>query len=561
MAKSEFARRCRHGPRRPGFPNQVIVARNGLYIAVSNPPFVGGAFTPIVNQAANVPPLAPPQQFDVGIGGGGAADLTQVMTTVAEPPRTSGDYLAVLDQDPPHTAPASPVSCSASLFDLVERNQLNPPGPGGWKDVSPNDHFLACDIGKYQAAGGHADGSLNIYVLTGLNDSTSNPSVNYSTGRGPGQIYRGVVSNGQVRHGQISHWAEASGSPGKRLGLADNFFVNPYDPKELYAVSVASQAIKVSRDFGGKWTTDPTLTDIATNHGEYRIGCLGTRGDNTASSPFKACSLAGMAFDVYSPNIRVAAMLYGGIAFSRDGGKDWMALDLTDNNHLVSDNLTQMVVSCFFDGETLGAGYWLVAADGGVFTFGDAPFFGSIPGRNISLNAPVVGMARTPSGKGYWLVAGDGGVFTFGDAPFFGSIPGTNTSLNAPVVGMAATPSGKGYWLVAGDGGVFTFGGAPFFGSIPGQNISLNAPVVGMATTPSGKGYWLVAGDGGVFTFGGAPFFGSIPGTNTSLNAPVVGMEATPSGKGYWLVAGGWRSVYVWATHHSSVRFRGRIPR
>jgi hypothetical protein len=30
-------------------------------------------------------------------------------------------------------------------------------------------------------------------------------------------------------------------------------------------------------------------------------------------------------------------------------------------------------------------------------------------------------MAATPSGKGYWLVAADGGVFSFGDAGFFGS--------------------------------------------------------------------------------------------------------------------------------------------
>ena len=30
-------------------------------------------------------------------------------------------------------------------------------------------------------------------------------------------------------------------------------------------------------------------------------------------------------------------------------------------------------------------------------------------------------MAATPDGRGYWLVASDGGIFTFGDAPFYGS--------------------------------------------------------------------------------------------------------------------------------------------
>ena len=34
----------------------------------------------------------------------------------------------------------------------------------------------------------------------------------------------------------------------------------------------------------------------------------------------------------------------------------------------------------------------------------------------LRTNRPIVGMARTPSGNGYWLVGADGGVFSFGDA-------------------------------------------------------------------------------------------------------------------------------------------------
>ena len=37
------------------------------------------------------------------------------------------------------------------------------------------------------------------------------------------------------------------------------------------------------------------------------------------------------------------------------------------------------------------------------------------------LNQPIVGMAATPDDGGYWLVAGDGGIFSFGDAAFHGS--------------------------------------------------------------------------------------------------------------------------------------------
>jgi hypothetical protein len=72
-------------------------------------------------------------------------------------------------------------------------------------------------------------------------------------------------------------------------------------------------------------------------------------------------------------------------------------------------------------------------------------------------------MASTPTGKGYWLVGSDGGIFTFGDAQFYGSMGGK--ILNKPIVAMASTPTGKGYWLVGSDGGIFTFGDAQFYGS------------------------------------------------------------------------------------------------
>jgi Fibronectin type III domain len=176
-----------------------------------------------------------------------------------------------------------------------------------------------------------------------------------------------------------------------------------------------------------------------------------------------------------------------------------------------------------------GGGYWLVASDGGIFAFGDAGFFGSTGG--MPLNRPIVGMAVTPTGNGYWLVASDGGIFTFGDARFHGSTGAKH--LNQPIVGMATTPLGSGYWLVASDGGIFSFGSARFFGSTGAT--PLNKPIVGMAATKDGLGYWLVASDGGIFAFGDAPFLGSTGGT--PLNKPIVGMSQTPRNDGYWLVA------------------------
>ena len=148
-------------------------------------------------------------------------------------------------------------------------------------------------------------------------------------------------------------------------------------------------------------------------------------------------------------------------------------------------------------------GYWMVASDGGVFSYGDAVFHGSTGSSH--LNQPVVGMTATPDGGGYWLVAADGGIFAFGDAGFYGSMGSAH--LNQPVVGMSRSPDGGGYRLVAADGGIFSFGDAPFYGST--GSLVLNRPVVGMATTADGGGYWMVAADGGIFAFGDAPFYGS----------------------------------------------------
>jgi hypothetical protein len=117
-------------------------------------------------------------------------------------------------------------------------------------------------------------------------------------------------------------------------------------------------------------------------------------------------------------------------------------------------------------------------------------------------------MAPTPDGGGYWLVASDGGVFSFGDAQFFGSTGAIR--LNKPIVGMAVTPDGGGYWMVASDGGIFAFGHAGFYGSTGA--IHLAQPIVGMAATPDGKGYWFTAADGGLFNYGDAPFYGSTAG-------------------------------------------------
>jgi surface antigen len=208
-------------------------------------------------------------------------------------------------------------------------------------------------------------------------------------------------------------------------------------------------------------------------------------------------------------------------------------LSATFDLSVTTSSTTAGSPGCLSDGtgsQNFRSGYWLAAADGAVFSCGNAPFYGSPATLGMNPASPIVGIASAPDGKGYWLVAADGGIFAFGDARFYGSMGGK--PLDAPIVGIAGTTAG-GYYEVASDGGMFAFGpGTPFYGSMGGK--PLDKPVVGMAVSPAG-GYYEVASDGGVFAFGpGTPFYGSMGGK--PLNRPVVGLTVTAAG-GYYEVA------------------------
>jgi hypothetical protein len=87
-----------------------------------------------------------------------------------------------------------------------------------------------------------------------------------------------------------------------------------------------------------------------------------------------------------------------------------------------------------------------------VFAFGDAGFYGSMAGER--LNGAVQGITSTPDGRGYWLFAADGGVFSFGDARFFGSLGATGM---VRITGMIANAD-TGYQLVTPKGLAYRFG-------------------------------------------------------------------------------------------------------
>jgi hypothetical protein len=172
-------------------------------------------------------------------------------------------------------------------------------------------------------------------------------------------------------------------------------------------------------------------------------------------------------------------------------------------------------------------GYWVVNRTGHVYAFGDARSFGDAGA--LRAGEHVTSMSATTTGKGYWLFTSAGRVFARGDATFFGDLGARH--LNGPVIDSVPTASGRGYYLVASDGGVFAFGDARFHGSLGARR--LNQPVIGLVPTSTGSGYWLVAADGGVFAFGDASFRGSLGAKH--LNRPIVGMVRF--GNGYLLAA------------------------
>ncbi|HVR22615.1 MAG TPA: hypothetical protein VMU26_04785 [Candidatus Polarisedimenticolia bacterium] len=139
-----------------------------------------------------------------------------------------------------------------------------------------------------------------------------------------GQLYTAVTVNGQVGASTASSWKQVPG-----LGHVTSFFVNPYDSKYMWAQDSSDSTIYagITTATGTTWTKVDALTKMATNNGEFRFGC----GDaNTQYMLQWTCSLAWMSFSRNHPNVVVAALYPGAVAYSPDYGTTWnLAYGLT----------------------------------------------------------------------------------------------------------------------------------------------------------------------------------------------------------------------------------------
>ena len=107
-----------------------------------------------------------------------------------------------------------------------------------------------------------------------------------------------------------------------------------------------------------------------------------------------------------------------------------------------------------------GGGWLEVTANGVVWAGGGANYFGDLRRRPDAPPIAVsdIGQIRpTRDGFGYWLVGSDGSVYSFGDAGYFGSLPGLGVHMS-DIVGLIPFSSGEGYELVSGFAQVWKFG-------------------------------------------------------------------------------------------------------
>ena len=206
-----------------------------------------------------------------------------------------------------------------------------------------------------------------------------------------------------------------------------------------------------------------------------------------------------------------------------------------------------------------GTGYWLLADDGAVYTYGSAKYLGN--GQPGDPNGFFTAMLPSATGDGYRLATYQGRVHGFGDAVDYGSLwnvptkdgkavfaytslrPGSTTVTALGPPSMTGTAIAKvettwtpadGYWMLGADGNVYPFGGAVNLGDAKPHLAGHQA--VDLEPTPDYGGYWIIDDTGRVFGFGNAKTTpGNVDAGALRAGEKVTSLSSTPTGAGYWI--------------------------
>jgi hypothetical protein len=321
----------------PAVPNMGLALRGppGYYFQLSpdaNPPVDWSGYQDITFPDAFI-------ASQDGVQGG----ITQVLTLRG----------LSFDRDDFFALQGGPAGLGAGLSaDTIFRNESVglSGGPGQWIPVTSADQPFGPGMVESLGAGGGHDAPTLYVLTTNASIATYSPQSEYE----PSHVYKGQFSGTTPFF--TTHWqnASGSGSPSNFLKAAYSLSVNPYDPNELWVTDLGDSSIRASRDGGNAWSRDTVLKDVATNYGEFDFDCgnfpfslisYSNYGDKEVLGD--QCPLMQMVYVRDRPEIRVAVLYPGGIAFSRDRGHHWIPLHVTKG--LAFEQPIELPSSAFYD--------------------------------------------------------------------------------------------------------------------------------------------------------------------------------------------------------------------
>jgi hypothetical protein len=305
--------------------------------------------------------------------------------------------------------------------------------------------------------------------------------------RGDGRYWGYMTRRGRKASIGVSHTAENAPdivTPDTGAESVLRYFAQSTRPASYHRVSDSdSRHIALPTDHVAFGMIGQRLSDRA-QWNDVSVHCsMATRAAEWAKVPeaFRASILANHAADIADVSLEAGIMIRRiSIEEAHAGLSGWIRHADGDPGRRSDPGLN--------DGE-----FERLLAHAAAIAHGD------VGGPYGDLNEPIIDTAGTLTGAGYWALAGDGGVFTEGDAVYYGSTGAM--VLNRPIVAIVATLTGAGYWLIAADGGVFGFGDAPYPAGHSGFMARTNPENIVTALVYLGE-LTLIDADGTAFRVG-----------------------------------------------------------